>query len=919
MRNLAPSIRASLQAKILRLLDRPLIARLVLPAEQPATTPEVDSDTSLATVFLALERSVRAVEPGMRSADPWRKDSNDGTFVARIAIGYDDLWRGCEKEVLDTFGGTIEDNVVFLTDEQRVLLERAPNEFMALETRPECAELVQFETENVGGGVRVVEIRVAAPPESRRTVRHVAIVPNLVQLERQLAGLNAVEAAAEDGPLAGLRALVGLSVAPGRLEPDEAGVVVPCAAPVVGRHLDEFQSACVESALRTPHFAVIQGPPGSGKTTVITTILQRALGRGERVLVVSPTHVAVDNVVEKLAPSPNTKDDDLALHTIPVRYSARQKKLSPRALAYWVGRKKQLRGTELATRLQRRLAATSAFAAAMFEHEDKELAGHAPLTSAVADVQQVICGTPIGILSYEPVKMAGCAAFDLLVVDEVSKMTLPEFLAIAVKAKRWVLVGDPEQLPPFNNAEENGTTLDEVFEPMMEVVCSVGAVLDRVPAERRRDERLVVVSSDPDRVASAMRAHLESVAPGVNPPVSVFSPGVRSGVVVCTPADHEAACAALAQFRDRDLTRNPDQNGSLRILVERGLRVPRPAFASGRRLLDASWRAQACIFTTCHNVYHAQPWSRRSHQRLRLMKFRNGLASCLPSEAAIVQLGAPGGVVASPSTVRAALVEIVAERFAVNTVSVYDWLTGMASPAFDTAPLDGLSVFCPEALRSAVRPYVGALKKQYRMHASLSAVPRELFYFGEALHDGRAASDAGCRVGLMRVAGDAVPGESNRNEVEAIGRVLVGLAVESGGRDQRPNIMIITPYRKQEQLLNTEIDNLRAGGWIASIDVEVCTLDRCQGREAEYVLISLVRSRATPFLDMPKRWNVALTRAMQGLFLVGDIDAYLNEASSARRAARTSGDAPGRPVMSLLARIIEAYASQLEVNHRECA
>jgi AAA domain len=88
-------------------------------------------------------------------------------------------------------------------------------------------------------------------------------------------------------------------------------------------------------------------------------------------------------------------------------------------------------------------------------------------------------------------------------------------------------------------------------------------------------------------------------------------------------------------------------------------------------------------------------------------------------------------------------------------------------------------------------------------------------------------------------------------------------------------------------------------------------LDRCQGREAEYVLISLVRSRATPFLDMPKRWNVALTRAMQGLFIVGNIDAYLAAAASARRDPRAQprpGDAtPARPMMSLLARIIEEY------------
>ena len=53
-----------------------------------------------------------------------------------------------------------------------------------------------------------------------------------------------------------------------------------------------------------------------------------------------------------------------------------------------------------------------------------------------------------------------------------------EFLAIAVKARRWVLVGDPEQLPPYNNGEENGVTLDDIITPMLELVCSVGAILE---------------------------------------------------------------------------------------------------------------------------------------------------------------------------------------------------------------------------------------------------------------------------------------------------------------------------------------------------------------------------------------------------------------------------------------------------------
>jgi superfamily I DNA and/or RNA helicase len=129
--------------------------------------------------------------------------------------------------------------------------------------------------------------------------------------------------------------------------------------------------------------------------------------------------------------------------------------------------------------------------------------------------------------------------------------------------------------------------------------------------------------------------------------------------------------------------------------------------------------------------------------------------------------------------------------------------------------------------------------------------------------------------------------------------------------------MIITPYRKQEAALERAIGDLLTRGTIANLEIEVCTLDRCQGREAEYVLISLVRRRASTFLDMPKRWNVALTRAMENLFIVGNIDAYRGEARKARQdpralpSAKVANPKQGRVLMSLLAAIVEAYDRQI--------
>lgn len=897
--DLVPAMRAMPHAKLERLLARPLIARVA------GTTPAGGSrpnDDDVPDAFRALRSASFELEPN--SGEGFRESSEDGTCVLRISIDYDDRWRGCEKEIHETVKGAVESAVTFLTDAQKLLLERSPREFLALSPAPETAELISFETEKVGGSTRVVELRLAAAPESRRHIHHVAIVPNLVQIERQLDALLRLESATDDGPLGPLRALVGacgaasLASSPVEVEewPSTAG-------------LDEHQQECVRKAVATPHFAVIEGPPGSGKTTVISEIIRRTLARGERVLVVSPTHVAVDNVVERLVKLKPNAEDRLEPHSLPLRYAARSLKLSPTAKQYWVGAKRQLRGAAIARRVQASLCASVPFADALFRNESEE-SGQAPISSAVAAVDSVVCGTPIGILSYAPVKNALPGSFGLLVVDEVSKMTLPEFLAIAVKAKRWVVVGDPAQLPPYNNSEENGTALDDVVSPVLELACSVGSILERAKPALRSQDKLVVVSTQPARAAAAIQAHVASVGLVGAPSVDLFENADRAGILVCSPDQTASACEMLS-------LRSP--NGTAvrraRILVERGVVVQSP----GERAVEPRERAHAAIFETAFQVYHSQPWGRRSEQRLRFLGFRNGLEKCLPSAAALEAL--TGG--SDRRAQRASLVEEIARRFAIATVSVYDWLSGIPSADLDVSPLRELATLASRPLCDVVRPFVGTLKKQYRMHSSLSRVPRELFYFGEALDDGRSDEQSGCRAVLVQVANDCEEAESNSAEIKAIINQIAKLSSSPSSRERRPQIMVITPYKEQEARLERAIDDLRSRGAMDHVDVEVCTLDRCQGREAEYVLISLVRNRATPFFDMPKRWNVALTRAKEGLFIVGDVHAYLREAQIARRelcgqagySRAPAGET--RPLMSLLARIIEAYDQQATLMSRE--
>ncbi|MGW2333692.1 AAA domain-containing protein [Streptomyces sp. NPDC001685] len=66
--------------------------------------------------------------------------------------------------------------------------------------------------------------------------------------------------------------------------------------------LDESKRSAVSYALGAKDFLLIQGPPGTGKTSVITEIISQLLRRRPeaRILIVSQTHVAVDNALGRL-------------------------------------------------------------------------------------------------------------------------------------------------------------------------------------------------------------------------------------------------------------------------------------------------------------------------------------------------------------------------------------------------------------------------------------------------------------------------------------------------------------------------------------------------------------------------------------------------------------------------------------------
>lgn len=159
----------------------------------------------------------------------------------------------------------------------------------------------------------------------------------------------------------------------------------------------------------------------------------------------------------------------------------------------------------------------------------------------------------------------------------------------------------------------------------------------------------------------------------------------------------------------------------------------------------------------------------------------------------------------------------------------------------------------------------------HRMHPEVCDVVSRTFYDGRLTAAEKCGArtlvvPAGCHsairsagVSFLEVAHEG-RSQSCPEEAQAIGELiaaLVGMSKSDGGTIGLEDILVITPYNAQVNLLRS---SLPAGA-------RVGTVDKFQGQEADIALLSMATSsgedmpRAMDFLFSPNRLNVAISRA----------------------------------------------------------
>ncbi len=651
----------------------------------------------------------------------------------------------------------------------------------------------------------------------------------------------------------------------------------------------------VRKALSTPDFAILQGPPGSGKTTAIIELIVQLAKQNKKILLCGSTQASIDNVLLRI------KDNE---------------KLSRLICPLRIGRKEGIYDSGVHTlALSEQIENYTGLGLSKEEAED-----------LILRQTNLTCGTMAGIIGHPWISGSRFdqgrnlktpqAHFDVLIVDEASKTTFQQFIIPAAFARRWVLVGDVRQLPPFQEASEVMTNLEmmkdsngENFPHAAQRACLILRNLGLYGNRKIAGRPIVMIEGDgvPSAIVNELNSRKSSFK---NYVISII--GSRK----CSLDRQEAK-----YFSPKEIIESPEANIHLHcsdiIIIGSGCysetahHMPAKAILRNNSApIEEVSLNRANLFTepdSFSGKYHPMnednlltEWSYQMCWRLNRIyelkvsknsiqkeKYENQILQLMPKSQDVSKRVEEVRSIALPS-----VLECLQSGFA-------------QGKSQQLLPETTLTQGFPE---KALSSRFSRINFQHRMHPDISEFSRKEFYENEALNDADTLEFRDqnypfeYRKKQSRKTWIDVPAPKNEwgynlGEIRAIEAELKkfidfsrNVIPKDSNRDnpQQWEVAVLSPYQAQRRKLVemvqklTGLDshvrfNLAEMENPAPISLLVSTTDRFQGQEADIVFISLRNASRVGFLDSPNRMNVAITRAREWRVIVGNHSYFVSD------------------------------------------
>ena len=254
-------------------------------------------------------------------------------------------------------------------------------------------------------------------------------------------------------------------------------------------NLNRNQENAVQKAISTDKFHIIKGPPGTGKTHTIIEIIKELYKQNKKILVTTHTHVALDNILEKLGELSSEdilrlgRDEKIASnnkrYTLKeqIKNSERYQKIlennekidnlrnysSSEKNVFYVENKTpiNLRSENRLSKFFRKIFVRDDDVNTTFSNfksnieyenlinelckENKKI--YEDISKELIKNAKIIATTVLSVSSY----LTKDLEWDYVIMDEASQV--PLYLAIIplMKTDKFILIGDDNQLQPINN------------------------------------------------------------------------------------------------------------------------------------------------------------------------------------------------------------------------------------------------------------------------------------------------------------------------------------------------------------------------------------------------------------------------------------------------------------------------------------